>query len=56
LRFFAELSGSYPEKIDVTSTMKAINKMKTGETEVAVQFKKQMKAAKGNLKASGTGI
>jgi len=44
-----------PETKEMINTQ-AINKMKTGETEVAVQFKKQMKAAKGNLKASGTGI
>ncbi|MBL7215497.1 MAG: hypothetical protein ISS71_07440 [Phycisphaerae bacterium] len=46
LRLFADLTGTYPEKIDMMSIMKSIGKIKNSETEAAIEFKKQMNATK----------
>jgi outer membrane lipoprotein-sorting protein len=46
LRLFADLTGTYPEKIDMMSIMKAMGKMKDSATEAAIEFKQQMNAAK----------
>ena len=45
LRFYAEMTDSYPEKIDLMNLMSSIGKMKDSQTEAAIEFKKQIKAA-----------
>ena len=45
LRFFAEMTNSYPEKIDLMSLMREHGKIRDSATEAAIEFKKQMNAA-----------
>jgi outer membrane lipoprotein-sorting protein len=45
LRYYAELAGNYPEKLDLMNLMKSLGKLRNSETEAAIQLKQQMKDA-----------
>jgi hypothetical protein len=45
LKFYSEMMGSYPEKIDLMNLMQSMGKIKDSQTEGAMELKKQMEAA-----------
>ncbi|MHC4551244.1 MAG: hypothetical protein ACYSUT_00545 [Planctomycetota bacterium] len=48
LQTYLEFFGQYPEKLDLMSIMKSINKLKDAETEAAKAFCEKMESAEGD--------